>query len=305
MSVKGRTTMGAGIALLFLSATPAVMAQQTSAPPPAKKVTTLSRPLKSTVVYTPTVLQQTTAAYLGIEFRCERCDVSFGDSVTAFRFSEPPVVAAVAKGGPADKAGIQVGDTVTRIDGVSIVSSAGAQRLASLERGIAVKITVSRGSAAGGSREVTLVPSSPPATYHKGAAAGALLSGKSVWTRQSDSATFKGFLLADSAGWTSRAHGLPRKDTVAYSTFTVLPHTPHLLTSRSFTLSNRAPSVRNADSTAAKTDSTAKFTGTFSGLSVTVSGDKPVTVSIVEPDCILAIDVEGSHILLKSPKCMQ
>ena len=46
-----------------------------------------------------------------------------------------------------------------------------------------------------------------------------------------------------------------------------------------------------------------QFNGLFSGLSVTVSGAKPVTVRIVEPDCAMVIQVEGTRIALKSPRC--
>ena len=51
---------------------------------------------------------------------------------------------AVREGGPADRAGMRVGDRVTRVDGLSIVSEAGGLRFLRAARGREMRLTVDR-----------------------------------------------------------------------------------------------------------------------------------------------------------------
>ncbi|MEP7002046.1 MAG: PDZ domain-containing protein [bacterium] len=65
-------------------------------------------------------------------------------SFTYYRYTEPPPIIAVRPGGPADRAGIKVGDVVTKVDGMSILEDAGALRLWSVHHRDNILLTVLR-----------------------------------------------------------------------------------------------------------------------------------------------------------------
>ncbi|MEO8623958.1 MAG: PDZ domain-containing protein [bacterium] len=65
-------------------------------------------------------------------------------SFTYYRYTEPPPITAVRPGGPSDRAGIKVGDVVTKVDGMSILEDAGALRLWSVRHRDNILLTVLR-----------------------------------------------------------------------------------------------------------------------------------------------------------------
>ena len=84
--------------------------------------------------------------------------VATGDSANGV-FEQLPEIAAVAPGSPADSAGITAGDTLVAVDGISVLTPDGARRFLDAPVGVALQITVRRGSQA---RTVSVVPKAPP-----------------------------------------------------------------------------------------------------------------------------------------------
>jgi len=84
--------------------------------------------------------------------------IAFGDSANVV-FQQPPEVAAVAPGSPADSAGIVAGDTLMAVDGISVLTREGAQRFLNAPAGTAVQLTLRRG---GSIIRVRVVPRQPP-----------------------------------------------------------------------------------------------------------------------------------------------
>jgi membrane-associated protease RseP (regulator of RpoE activity) len=66
------------------------------------------------------------------------------DGTRYYRHDGPPPVVAVREDGPADRAGMRVGDRVTHVDGLSIVSEAGGLRFLSAARGREMRLTLDR-----------------------------------------------------------------------------------------------------------------------------------------------------------------
>lgn len=95
---------------------------------------------------------------LGIGLQCERCgtqaDEESGQAI--WFFSGPIEVTQVNSGGPAEKAGIQMGDLITAIDGFDIATDAGGLAFSNLTPGEPVRVTVVRRN--GRKEEVTVVP---------------------------------------------------------------------------------------------------------------------------------------------------
>jgi len=83
---------------------------------------------------------------LGLQFACTRCEIitHWADGTRTFRFSEPPVVIVVNAGGPAAVGGLQAGDTITNIDGESLLTEEGGNRFANIRVGAHVSLTVRR-----------------------------------------------------------------------------------------------------------------------------------------------------------------
>lgn len=70
------------------------------------------------------------------------------DGTRYYRHDGPPPVVGVREGGPADRAGMQVGDRVTHVDGLSIVTEAGGLRFLRAARGREMRLTLDRGGRA-------------------------------------------------------------------------------------------------------------------------------------------------------------
>lgn len=58
-----------------------------------------------------------------------------------YRYGGTPPIIAVRHGGPADRAGVKVGDVILKVDGVSILEDAAAERLASVVRRNELRLT--------------------------------------------------------------------------------------------------------------------------------------------------------------------
>jgi S1-C subfamily serine protease len=84
--------------------------------------------------------------------------ISFGDSANVV-FQQPPEIAAVAPGSPADSAGITAGDTLVAVDGISVLTPDGARRFLNAPAGVALQLMLRRG---GSSIRVRVVPKEPP-----------------------------------------------------------------------------------------------------------------------------------------------
>ena len=90
----------------------------------------------------------TPAGWFGFALACHGCGWSLsGNAPTpVWESSEPPEVAAVDPDGPARRAGIEVGDRIERVDGLSLLSPDGAQRLGAVQPGGRIRLTLRRGS---------------------------------------------------------------------------------------------------------------------------------------------------------------
>jgi len=60
-------------------------------------------------------------------------------------FEEPPKIHSIEEGGPAEDAGLKVGDVITRIDGIKIDSNRGGERFAAIEPAQKIVWTIERG----------------------------------------------------------------------------------------------------------------------------------------------------------------
>jgi hypothetical protein len=84
--------------------------------------------------------------WFGFGISCDECGVRRrGDDVWMY-FSEAPTVESVEQGSPAARGGIQRGDRLIAVDGVSLTTPAGARRFQSIRPGQVVTWTYRRGS---------------------------------------------------------------------------------------------------------------------------------------------------------------
>ena len=84
--------------------------------------------------------------WLGIGLSCSQCSLSVmgnGD-MRRWTFSEPPSVFSVDDNGPGDKAGLRIGDVLTAVDGVALVTREGGTRFGSIRPGQTVRLTYRR-----------------------------------------------------------------------------------------------------------------------------------------------------------------
>jgi hypothetical protein len=95
---------------------------------------------------------------LGIGFTCSECgtrtDPATGDEL--WFFSQPLEVTAVDEGGPADQAGIQIGDLIKAVNGHSLQSEEGGRAFTDLKSGESVRLTLAKRN--GREVEVTVIP---------------------------------------------------------------------------------------------------------------------------------------------------
>jgi hypothetical protein len=103
-------------------------------------------------------LDPTPRGRLGIGLSCEECGTRTDDETgqSVWFFSGPIEVTQVNTGGPAEKAGIQLGDLITAIEGHDISTEAGGLAFSSLMPGEPVEVTVVKRN--GREEEVTVVP---------------------------------------------------------------------------------------------------------------------------------------------------
>ena len=87
--------------------------------------------------------------WIGLGVTCTDCLLRHDSSRREWSFSQPPVVADLTPGGPAAKAGLSVGDTITSIDGVATTSALGGLRFANLHVGQTVRFEFTHGSHTG------------------------------------------------------------------------------------------------------------------------------------------------------------
>ena len=87
--------------------------------------------------------------WFGFGLQCEECTAKSGrgDAPAVWRFGTLPRVYSVDLGGPAARAGIRRGDTITHINGISLLSPEGGRRFGATRAGDMVRWTISRDGA--------------------------------------------------------------------------------------------------------------------------------------------------------------
>jgi len=99
---------------------------------------------------------RTAVGHVGMNFSCGPCSQTYQDGRTVYSFSNPIEVIGVEVGGPADRAGLRVGDKITAVDGMRIKSKEGGKAFSSLRPGQATRFTVIGRD--GCERTMTVVP---------------------------------------------------------------------------------------------------------------------------------------------------
>ncbi len=86
------------------------------------------------------------SGWFGFSIRCNDCGwaQNSNDDAPVWESRNEPVLARVAGDSPAGRAGLRVGDRITHIDGVSILTANGARRFGAVKPGQRVKLTVAR-----------------------------------------------------------------------------------------------------------------------------------------------------------------
>jgi len=104
------------------------------------------------------LLDTTPRGRLGIGLRCTECGTQMDDETgqSVWFFSGPIEVTQVNSGGPAEDAGIRMGDLIKAIDGHDMATEAGGLAFSNLTPGEAVQITVVKRN--GREVDVTVVP---------------------------------------------------------------------------------------------------------------------------------------------------
>ena len=82
---------------------------------------------------------------LGIGLACSCTMHSHPDGAETWTFDEPPQVRGVRQGGPAEQAGILVGDLLESVDGVPVTRPEGGRRWSAIAPGQRVRLGIRRG----------------------------------------------------------------------------------------------------------------------------------------------------------------
>ena len=131
-------------------AEPAQPAEPPEAPVPAQPPTPGYRPLAPGAPWVTAVVPTgapSPAGWFGFSIRCNDCGWSStgrpGES-PVWESDEAPEIAMVARRSPADVAGLKVGDRITHIDGVSILTTEGRRKFGRVRPRQTVRLTVRR-----------------------------------------------------------------------------------------------------------------------------------------------------------------
>jgi len=90
-------------------------------------------------------VQQGQSGWLGIGLSCEQCSISrVTSSRSSWSFRAPPVVLWVDAEGPAYRAGMRSGDTLTSVDGYDLLSPEGGRQFARIQPGQTVTLAYRR-----------------------------------------------------------------------------------------------------------------------------------------------------------------
>jgi len=138
VSVKGESWAGPGILIMFRNS-------------PEGRRTTMNVPGVSQSDERTVALGR-----LGMNTGCGPCGSTSRDGRQMWFFSNPIDVIGIHAGGPADRAGVRVGDRITHVNGFRIQSRRGADAFSILVPGRAIQVTVVGRD--GRERTVTVVP---------------------------------------------------------------------------------------------------------------------------------------------------
>lgn len=120
--------------------TPRVWSGRGETPPPARAYTVAPAADKPYTFTTPRIS-------FGMGLTCSNCTMAYAQvspKEWITRFTKPPEVYSIERGGPADKAGIRRGDIITHVDGKPIDSDEGGRIFSSAKPGQSVKFMVVR-----------------------------------------------------------------------------------------------------------------------------------------------------------------
>ncbi|MFC1660365.1 PDZ domain-containing protein [Gemmatimonadota bacterium] len=104
----------------------------------------------------PRVAPEIPEGRLGISFSCGPCTLSHQGEVSVWDFSGPIEVIGVDPGGPADLAGIQLGDQIKEVNGRRVESRQGGEDFSRMTPGEALELTLVKRN--GEEETVTVVP---------------------------------------------------------------------------------------------------------------------------------------------------
>lgn len=135
-------------------------------PPPRPDSTAVPLLGGSVGIFRGSLLDARPRGRLGLGFACTQCGTTTNEETgqEVWFFSGPLEVTQVNSGGPAERAGIRIGDFITALDGKDLSTEAGAKAFASLTPGEAVQVTLTRRS--GRKETVTLTPGNPDDLAH-------------------------------------------------------------------------------------------------------------------------------------------
>ena len=99
--------------------------------------------------------------WFGVSLNCSECGSELGpeDRAPVWKFGDLPEVYIVEPGSPAARAGLQRGDVLSQINGISLMSPEGGKLFGAVRPGQTVKWTVLRG---GSKRDVNVVAATRP-----------------------------------------------------------------------------------------------------------------------------------------------